>query len=42
MFRNRVPPALLEQQAAEQYNYLINAASKEKRLLTDKQKPLTN
>ena len=40
MFRNRVPPALLEQQAAEQYNYLINAASKEKRLLTDKQKPL--
>jgi len=40
MFRNRVPPALLEQQAAEQYSYLINAASKEKRLLTDKQKPV--
>ncbi len=40
MFRNRVPAAVLEQQAAEQYSYLIDAASKEKRLLGDKQKPV--
>jgi len=38
MFRNRLPSAVLEQQAAEQYAYLLNAASKEKRLLGDKQK----
>lgn len=40
MLRNRIPAAQLEQQAAEQYNALLAAASKEKRLLNDRQKPL--
>lgn len=38
MLRTRLPSAQLELQSAEQYDYLINAASKEKRLLNDKQK----
>jgi len=38
MLRNRMPPEQLEQQAADQYQILLNAASKEKRLLPDKNK----
>jgi Zn-dependent protease with chaperone function len=39
-FRNLVPLAMLEQQADEQYAYLLAAARLDKHLLNDKQAPL--